>query len=238
MYKIIIASFLFLFFSCKSPENNINVDIKGVADGKKVWLKKQLDDGKVIVIDSTIVKDQKFGFYKKIEEPIIYGIFIDSIKGGIYPLIDIQDKISIIAYKDSLTKSKVTGSKLYDDLTRLRIFRDQNIKQIRKLRRSLKLLHPKDTAAFSALRSKIYSFSNQIFVNDWKYANKNPNSVVSVMVLSKMNLNPFSMDSLKNTFDKLNENVKNSMYAKQIKKKFENIEKMPPMPNLKKSKTN
>lgn len=231
MYKIIIASFLFLFFSCKSPENNINVDIKGVKDGKKVWLKKQLDDGKIIVIDSTIVKDHKFGFYKKIEEPIIYGIFIDSLKGGIYPLIDVQDKISIIAYKDSLAKSKVTGSKLYNDLTNLRVFRDQNIKHIRKLRRNLKLLNPKETAAFSALRSKIYSFSNQIFVNDWKYANENPNSVVSVMALSKMNLNPFSKDSIKNAFDKLDESVKNSMYAKQLKKVFENIGDKPSIPN-------
>ncbi len=53
---------------------------------------------------------EKFEFEGEIDRPIVYGIYIEEIKGLIGVFME-NDTIYIEAYKDSLAKSKITGSK-------------------------------------------------------------------------------------------------------------------------------
>ncbi|MCF6350842.1 MAG: DUF4369 domain-containing protein [Flavobacteriaceae bacterium] len=217
---IVILIILLLAFSCKEKAN-INVTIKDVPNGRKVTLKKQVDK-KIISIDSTTVQNGKFSFNVIIEEPIIYGIFIDSLKQGIFPLMDITDKINVIAYKDSLHTSKVSGSKMHTDLTDLRDMKNNLNKKMSVFTTEYKdATAAKDTVKIKEIQDKAKKIQAEISLNEWKYVKANPNSHVSSMVLSGLFQNPIYKDSIKPAFEALSKEVQNATISKQLKEFLE-----------------
>jgi len=223
MKKIfLLLGIVLIAFSCKQEKKEtIVAEITGVPDGRKVILKKQVD-GKVVGIDTTTVNNGKFGFAFKPEEPIVVGIFIDSVRQGIFPLMDVKDVIYIKADKDSLVKATITGSKLNDDLTKLRKFRDEHTAKIMsKSAIFRKAQQEKDTATINRLNKEARAVQKTIAKNEWNYVKTHPNSYVSPMVLGGFLRDPQYKDSVKIVFDNLSDKVKNSNIAKNLKKYFE-----------------
>ena len=223
MKKIALLLIIVLIaVSCKQEKTkNIVAEITGVPDGRMVILKKQVD-GKIVNIDTTKVVNGKFGFAFKPKEPMVVGIFIDSIRQGIFPLIDPKDKISIKADKDSLLKAKITGSKLNDDLTNLRKFRDEHTAKIMsKSAEFRKAQQANDTATLNRLNKEAREVQKVIAQHEWQYIKTHPNSFVTPMVLGGFIHNPQYKDSVKIVFDNLSDKVKNSKIAANLKKYFE-----------------
>ncbi|HFS67353.1 MAG TPA: DUF4369 domain-containing protein [Flavobacteriia bacterium] len=219
---LLLLTILLVTIACKQEKKEtIIAEVKGIPDGRRVILKKQVD-GKVIGIDTTTVKNGKFGFVFQPEEPMVVGIFIDSIRQGIFPLIDVKDMITIKADKDSLVKAKITGSKLNDDLNMLRTFRDKQTASIMaKSDAFRKAQQEKDTATINKLNKEARAIQKVIAENEWKYVKTHPNSYVTPMVLGGFLRDPQYKDSVKVVFDNLSDKVKNSTIAKNIKKYFE-----------------
>ncbi len=217
---ILTGILIFILASC-STKNTINVTIKGVSDGRKAYLKKQKDN-KIVVLDSTVIKNEKFGFNFTNDEPIIVGIFVDSIKQGIFPLVSKNDIVHITAQKDSLFFAKITGSKLNDELTSLRKFRDSVGKQIMELSTPFrKAQQAKDTVTIKKLNDQARKIQGIINKNDWDYIKANPNSHVSPLVLSGLLRDFMYKDSVKMAFDNLSEKVKSSEISKGLRDYFE-----------------
>ncbi len=117
---ILFIIIVLLLFSCKENLKktelegfNIIGNINKTSNNSKVYLKTQ-ENGLLSILDSTIIKKGKFEFKGKIDKPIIYGIYIDSLKDAIGIFME-NKEITIEAYKDSLASSKVSGSKTNDD---------------------------------------------------------------------------------------------------------------------------
>ncbi len=223
MKKIfLLLSIALIAFSCKQEKKEtIVAEVKGVPDGRQVILKKQVD-GKIVGIDTTTVKNGKFGFAFQPKEPIVVGIFIDSIRQGIFPLMDTKDVIYIKADKDSLVKAKITGSKLNDDLTGLRKFRDEHTAKIMsKSAIFRKAQQEKDTATINKLNKEARAVQKTIAEHEWQYVKTHPNSYVTPMVLGSFIRDPQYKDSVKIIFDNLSDDVKNSNISKNLKKYFE-----------------
>ena len=222
MKKIaLLLSIVLIAISCKQEKKEtIVAEVTGVPDGRMVILKKQVD-GKIVNIDTTKVVNGKFGFAFQPEEPMVVGIFIDSIRQGIFPLIDPKDKIFIKADKDSLVKAKITGSKLNDDLTNLRKFRDEHTAKIMsKSAEFRKAQQAKDTATLNRLNKEAREVQKVIAQHEWQYVKTHPNSYVTPMVLGSFVRDPQYKDSVKVVFDNLSDKVKNSKIAANIKKYF------------------
>ena len=121
MNKLIpIIIVLFLLNSCKQSEKEnhsngylLSGSIESGLNGKLVYLKTQ-ENKKIKILDSTNIKNGKFQFQGKIDRPIVYGLYIEDSKDVIGVFME-NDTIYIEAYKDSLAKSKITGSKTNDD---------------------------------------------------------------------------------------------------------------------------
>lgn len=235
MQKIILIVILAIIsYSCSEPGYRIDVKIDGIPDGRTVLLKKQ-ENRKIVNVDTTTVKDGKFSFKGEIKEPILFGIFIDSIKDiGIMPFVDVNSKISVIAYKDSLNKSKITGSKLNDELTKLRddraIISEKSKGYIQEYQEARKV---NDTAVINRINAEMRTIYDKVAANDWKYVKNNPNSYVTPMVFNNVMTNPIYKDSIKDVFDGFSEEIKNSELAKPIRDYFQYLEKqksVPPMP--------
>lgn len=231
MNKIILLVAIFsLGFSCSQKGYKINVAIEGVPNGRKVILKKQ-ENRKIINIDSTTAENGSFSFKGEITEPVIYGIFIDSLKQAIYPFVGINDKISITAYKDSLQLSKIEGSVLQDQLTKLRDERMELNSGMSKLIPEYQAAQKaNDTAKIKEINSMAAVVQDKVASNDWNFIKNNPNSYVSPMILSQMLRNPKYKDSIKSAFDGFSDEVKNSEIAKQLREYFEKQNAAPKMP--------
>jgi len=229
---LITSIIILIITSCndkKNIDNNnfqINVTVDKVSDGTKAILKKQIDR-KITNIDTAVVKNGKFSFEGNIKEPVIFGIFIDSIKrGGIFPFIGLNDKVTVIAYKDSLIKSKITGSNLHDELTRLRNMRKELSDQTQQyLPEFKKANEAKDTVTMNRINKEVKKISNEMSENDWAYVKSHPDSYISPLVFNGLMTNPSYKDSVKIVFNNFSETIKKSDLAKPIREYFDSLDK-------------
>ena len=231
MQKILVAAFVIIsIISCKDKDSNTNfqidVNIEGVPDGRMAILKKQVDR-KVINLDTTYVKDAKFSFKGNIKEPIIFGVFVDSIKrGAIFPFIDVNDHVMVKAYKDSLNKSKITGSKLNDVLTKMREKRDILTAETQKYLPEFQKAHQvKDTVTTNRINKEVKKIANKMALNDWSFVKNNPNSYVAPLIFNGLMSNPTYKDSVRIVFANFSDEVKKAAVSKPIRDYFEYLDK-------------
>jgi len=219
--------------SCNSTKKDssktnfqIDVSINDVPDGRKAILKKQFDR-EIINIDTATIKNGKFSFKGSIKEPLIFGIFIDSLKrGGIYPFVNLNDHVTVVAYKDSLVKSKISGSKLHDELTRLRKKRDELTKQTKKFLPGFqKANQENDTVTINRINKEVKKISTKLDLNDWNYVKTHPSSYVTPLVFNGLMTKREYKDSIQVVFDSFDDKIKNSDLAKPIRDYFEFLEK-------------
>jgi len=231
MQKILLIAILIMasLSSCNKANKDgfqIDVNINDIPNGRQVILKKQVDR-QVVNVDTTTIENGKFTFKGSIKEPIIFGIFIDSIKrGGLFPFIDVNDHIVITANKDSLQKAKMTGSKLNDELTKMRKKREVLTAESQKyFPEYQKANQEKDTASINRINKAIKKISNKIAANDWDFVKKNPNSYVAPMIFNGLMTNPTYKDSVKIVFNTFSEKIKKSELSKPIRDYFDYLEK-------------
>jgi hypothetical protein len=187
---IILLTIALISFSCKQSGFEIDVKIDDVPSGRQVILKKQINK-KIVNIDTTTVENGSFSFKGELTEPVIFGIFIDSVRQAIYPFVGVQDKIKITAYKDSLVTSKIVGSALQDQLNKLRDERNELNAGMSKLLPVYQAAQKaNDTAKINEINAQAGVVQDKISLNDWNFVKNNPNSFVSPMVLYGLTRNP------------------------------------------------
>ena len=229
MQKIILLLLIIILtFSCNKKGYSIDAIIEGVEDGRKVTLKKRGEE-KIIIVDSTTIQNGKFSFKGIMEEPTHFGIFIDKItkqNEGIFPLLNINDHIKIVAYKDSLHTSKVTGSVFNSQLTKLRLERDKisakaklYAKEYQEARKT------NDTTNINKIKKIYATIQDEISLNDWNFILKNPDSYVAPMVLNGLIRDLKYKDSIQPAFDSFSKEIQNSIAAKPVRDYFEYITK-------------
>ena len=220
---IILIIFLFLLNSCrKNKGRNYSNDyllsgsIESKMNGKWVYLKTQ--ENKVIkVLDSTIIKNGKFQFQGKIDRPIVYGLYIEDSKDAIGVFME-NDTIYIEAKKDSLAKSKITGSKTHDDYLEF-------IKQSNYIVSKMNHLFPifqkaraeNNAEKLEELNAQMKAINEENTVFALKYAKEHPDSYISALALqSVLNIPTINKDSIAYLYDQFSDYVKKGDFAIEI----------------------
>lgn len=106
------------FISCNKIEENtyeISGNIAGIEDGKQVYLHQQILNGRPVPVDTTEVKNEKFSFKGKVEEPRLHYLYVQDIQTAL-PFIVEEGNIEMEVYKDSIGLSKLSGTPSNDDL--------------------------------------------------------------------------------------------------------------------------
>jgi len=220
MKRIVLIIFIVIFvISCKKEEKGFRIDvaISGVSDGTKVTLKKR-NSNEILVIDSTVVKNNAFSFKGNIKEPLIFGIFVDGLKQAILPFTDVDDKISIIAYKDSLVTSKITGSALNDELFRMRNERKTLEKEGRPfMTEYMKARELGDKVKMELLKLKMDVIREKSLTNDWNFIKEHPNSFVAPVIFKGLMAYPEYKDSLQIVFNNFSDEIRSAEISKELK---------------------
>ncbi len=222
-YKQITIVLALLLTSCNTTSNkladnefHIKVEIKDLVDGTKIVLKKQ-ENNSTISLDSTTSSDHKFEFKGILESPTMLGIFIDSIKGGLFPLVE-NGEISITAQKDSLYAPTITGSELNDELQK---FKDGSQKIVSKINdlfiQIQKARSENDLQKINEINRKMRAINDENTRYSLDYAKNNPNSFVSSIVLqSLLRIQEIDLNEIRNIHANFSNEVKKSEYSKNI----------------------
>ena len=226
-----IASIIILtaiITSCQNKKENsseenylIEGDIIALNNNTKILLKKQ-ENGATITLDSTFSENGKFQFTGAIESPGMYGIFIDSIKGGIYPLVE-NGTILIKAHKDSLYKAEVSGTKLNDELNDFKEGSKKIVDQINDLFPQFqKARAENDAEKIDKINAEMKAINDENTAYSLNYAKNNPESFISAMILqSLLRMPDMSPERAKDIFNTFSEEVKKSDFSKNIKNYIE-----------------
>lgn len=234
---LMLLTVLTVIISCNKAGKNeyiISGTVKGIADGKTVILEKQDGMGQFIPMDTVKVKDGKFMIKGSAKEPEIMLIQVEALEGKV-PFVLENGNINIIVDKDSLQKSKFSGtfnndvfSKFNDDLTKfqkelqkkLMTFQNANMAKMKAAEQA------KDTIVINKLMKEYQGMQKEGMEFYIKFAEVNPKALLSALIVDSM-LNDPTLDvaRAKKIYASFSPELKNYKPGKSIKTKLDKIGK-------------
>ena len=230
MHKLVpIIIFVIFLNSCKESDKEnysngylLSGSIERQLNGKWVYLKTQ-ENKEIKIIDSTNIKNGEFKFQGKIDRPIVYGLYFEDSKDAIGVFME-NDTIYIEAYKDSLTNSKITGSKTHDDYLDF-------IKQSNNIVSKMNNLFPifqkaraeNDADKLEEINAQMRAINEENTVFALQYAKQHPDSYISALALqSVLTVPTINKDTIAKIYNKFSDYVKKGDFAIEIAQYLDN----------------
>ena len=229
---ILLLSATVVLISCTKSSYTISGTAKGFENGKTVILQTQDSIGTTISVDTVKIENGKFEIKGKAKEPAFHALLVEGAQ-GLVPFILENGDISIVINKDTIQKSKISGTYNNDEYTK---FNEELVKIQKSLMdfqtKNTPLMNTaqqtKDTAVINRLM-KEYSKIQEVVGSDSKkkylgYAETHPKSFISALIIQGM-LNDPSADVKKTEglYNSLDESLKNTKPGKAIKTKLKEI---------------
>jgi hypothetical protein len=240
MKKIILVfAVATTLFSCMGKDEYvITGEAKGFENGKTVILETQEPNGGGLkAIDTVKIENGKFEIKNKVAEPAFYLLQLEGAQGKI-PFILEPGKIKIEVYKDSIQKSKVSGTYSNDEYVSFNVdlvkiqkklydFQTKNTTAMNAAQQA------KDTTAINNLMREFTKIQQEVGeaskTKYLSYAETHPKSFITVLIIEGM-LNDPTADSKKfqTMYDNLEDVLKNTKSGKAIKAKLDQLKATAP----------
>jgi hypothetical protein len=231
MKKIILfLSAAVLLTSCSKDKYTISGTATGFENGKTVIMETQDEKGMgLIAVDTVKIENGKFEIKGKVTEPSFHTLQIEGTQGKI-PFILENGDITVVVNKDTIQKSKISGTynndeyvKFNEEITKvqkpLMDFQTVNMQKMQTAQQT------KDTAVINGLMKEYSKIQAEVGTTSkakyLDYANTHPKSFISVLIIQGMSNDP-SADAKKaeSMYNALDESLKNSKPGKAVKAKF------------------
>lgn len=209
--------------SCNNSGYKIDGEVENFSEGAKVILYLDSENG-FTKVDSTVIKDKKFSF-KGERESVEYSLIQIEEDPNEFPfqiqLILEKGQINVSGDKNDIKKNKVTGTQNNEDLQK---FNNEMIKvngEIEKMQADLesKAEGEHDYTAIIALQQET---QKKVFDVINTFINGNKNSFVSLYLLNTLS-GAISLEELKEKFNMLSAEVKETRMGKQFADKLKSI---------------
>jgi len=234
MKKLVVIALAIVAVSCNGIIGNgytISGEVKGLADGTKVFLEKQGESAAsgIIGVDTVLVKGGKFEFKGEAKEPQIHRVNFDN-KGGFMLILE-KGNIKATVNKDSMGLAKVSGTFNNDELLKY----NENLMGIQKKMMAFENKNMKafqaaqaknDTVTINKIRKEYLTFNDQIVIKNNEYVEKNTESYISLLIIQGMFANPNAdLKKIRKYFDALDSEIKETTTGKKVNKQIEEFEK-------------
>ena len=231
MKKILsIFGFTLLFASCaETPENSysLEIDAEGIADSTQVFVQKLSPASQGVIVDTLLVMNGKASTTGIATEPGFHALIVEDIRGG-FPFFIEEGTIEVTAYKDSINKSKVSGTPNNDTFSEYKEGADKLQKRFMSIQKQMSEAQSKgDTVSMNVMRETFTELQQDGLNMDHKFIEEHPSSMISVILLNNMlRQQTKPADSVSSLFDKLDPQVKNSDFGKNLTETFEKLNKV------------
>ncbi len=227
---LVLLATAFAFISCeKALENQYQITgtVKGLENGKKMFIELQDEMGRPIPKDTAIVENNKFEFKGDVTG---YDIAILKSEDGMQgvPFIFEEGKIEIEFDKDSLQKSKIGGTynnqKLQEfneksNLVNKKIidFQKNNISKLQTAQQS------QDTVVMNQIMNEYKTVQEEtqksMKETSLEFIKSNPKAYLSTLILQNLLMsNTLTPEEVKGHYEKLDKSLLDTKPAKNIKK--------------------
>ncbi|MWB92910.1 DUF4369 domain-containing protein [Flavobacterium sp. GA093] len=221
----------------KDGEYLITGTAKGIENGKTIILQGQDPNTMaVIALDTVKVEDGKFEIKGKVTEPAFHALILQDKPQEPVRFILETGEINIAVDKDSIHKSKISGTYNNDEFVK---FNEELIKTQKRLvdfqkknTQTMQAAQQKqDTAVINGLMKEFMAIQTEVQADSKKkyttYAETHPKSYITALILQGMAGDP-SADHKKveALYNSLDESVKNSTPGKKVKEAI-GLAKMP-----------
>ncbi len=219
-----------LLISCgKSGKDEFTLSgtVKG-SDGKSIILERMDDSLGIMPIDTVMIENGKFSFVGDISEPAVHSLRIEDEPARPYLIVEPGD-ISIEINKDSIAKSKITGtynneqltvfndiaSKIRDKMLALQQNRAAEIQQARQTQ---------DTAVFNKLKVEFDAIDKEMQEATQEYVRTHPKAFISAILINNMFRAPEpDIKLIETLYNNLDTEVKNTQAGKSIANRLKDI---------------
>lgn len=222
---IVVAASVISCNKFGKDEFKISGKAPGIANEVAVYLQKQDSVGTIVQLDTVKVKDGKFSFEGKFQEPGIHFIQIDKIDGKAILIME-SGEIAVDIRKDTIGKSKTSGTYSNEQLftysktaekiqKRMMAFQTANMAKFGEAQAA------KDTVAINKLMKENSGYQKEFENLSMNHMEKNPKSYLSLLFLQQYIGSP-TADKVKlaKIFKGLDESLRNSKAGKKIKKEL------------------
>lgn len=221
MNRILILVFsIVVFISCNKIEENtyeISGVIEGIEDGKQVYLHKHVQNNRPIPVDTIEVKNEKFSFKGKVEEPILHYLFVQDIQTPL-PFIVEEGKIEMEVYKDSIGLSKLSGTPSNDDLAAY-IANSSNLREkVKAIREQVEEAKQQgDQVTMNTLNETYVEVIEEGKNYDLDFIKSNLDSYMSLLIMEQMlGTNSKTPEEISPLYDSLSVAVKETESGKAL----------------------
>ncbi|XLS30980.1 redoxin domain-containing protein [Flavobacteriaceae bacterium M23B6Z8] len=210
----------------KENEYRLTVEIDGIEDGKKVYVKKSDEQNLPVTLDSTEVKDGSFTVSGFSETPELHYVFIEGVQGNLGYIAE-PGKINVVAYKDSITKSILGGSpsneEFNDFLTESKMIANK-MKAIQD--EFAEAAKKGDTVTLGTLRETYDELMTEAKDFETEFIKDHPNSFMSALILERMLFSGAKdTEEIQELFKPISEEIKTTRVGKNISKKLQELTK-------------
>ncbi|MBW1658856.1 DUF4369 domain-containing protein [Flavobacterium quisquiliarum] len=214
----------------KDGEYLITGTAKGIENGKTIILQGADPATRMtIALDTVKVENGKFEIKGKVGEPAFHTLILEGANAPI-PLILETGEINVAIDKDSIHKSKVSGTYNNDEYVTFTEDMNKTQKSLvdfqkKNNQKMQQAQQAQDTATINSLMKQYMEIQKEVGENSKKkflaYAENHPKSYITVLIVQQM-LNDPTADTkkLESIYNSLDESVKNTAPGKEIKTRF------------------
>jgi hypothetical protein len=214
----------------KDGEYLITGTAKGIENGKTIILQGQDPTTKMTVaLDTVKVENGKFEIKGKVTEPAFHALLVQGAPQP-FPFILETGEITVAIDKDSIHKSKVSGTYNNDEYTKFNEDLNKTQKSLvdfqkKNTQKMQAAQQAQDTAVINGLMKQYMELQTEVQANSKKkytsYAEGHPKSFITALILQSMLADPTAdVKKIETIYNGLDESLKNTTPGKEIKTKI------------------
>ncbi len=218
LIRFISLSFLVLLGSCGSQENQFELIGKAdVADGTKIYVLQADQNNQPYIKDSTTVQSNNFKFQGISSTPQISYIQVEGVNGYVLAILENGD-IKADLFKDSISKSKVYGTKSNDDFIKYKSETKFLVDDMNNISYEAQdAIMSGDVSTAMELEKEYNSKEREVMLYEWDFIIDNLDSYMSALLLEVFMIeNKVNKDSIIDVYESFSNRIKVSDVGKNI----------------------
>ena len=218
IYRIFCLSFLLFLSSCGSSDNQFElIGNADVSDGTMIYVLQADQNNQPYIKDSTSVQSNSFKFKGISSTPQISYIQVNGVNGYVLAILENGD-IKADIYKDSISKSRVYGTKSNDDFIKYKAETKYLVDTMNNISSDAQnAIMNGDVVTAMELEKEYNSKEREVMLYEWDFIVDNLDSYMSALLLEVFMIeNKVNKDSIIDVYESFSNRIKVSDVGKNI----------------------
>ena len=218
LLRLFSLSFLLYLSSCGSSNNQFElIGNADVSDGTMIYVLQADQNNQPYIKDSTSVQSNSFKFKGISSTPQISYIQVEGVNGYVLAILENGD-IKADIYKDSISKSKVYGTKSNDDFIKYKSETKSLVDVMNNISSDAQnAIMSGDVATAMELEKEYNSKEREVMLYEWDFIVDNLDSYMSALLLEVFMIeNKVNKDSIIDVYESFSNRIKVSDVGKNI----------------------